>query len=59
MKKGFNSPISMWFNEQLKDISKEIIYDSSLTDFVSKPISTKYGKSMKIKSLITVTDYLV
>ena len=48
-KKGFNSPISMWFNEQLKDISKEIIYDSSLTDFVSKTYINKIWKEHENK----------
>ncbi len=35
-KKGFNSPIAIWFNNSLNKIAKEVTLDSSLTDLIKK-----------------------
>ena len=35
-KKGFNSPIAIWFNNSLNKIAKDIYIDSSITDLIKK-----------------------
>ena len=37
-KKGFNSPISIWFNNSLNKIAKEVTLDSAITDFIKNSI---------------------
>lgn len=40
-KRGFNSPISFWLNNQLNKIGKEITYDSSLKEIIREKFIKK------------------
>ena len=57
-KKGFNSPISIWFNNSLNEIAKEVTLDSAITNLIKKVLLKNYGKNMKRKKLIIASDYL-
>ncbi len=48
-KKGFNSPISIWFNNSLNKIAKEITLDSSMTDLIKKNSIEKLWKEHENK----------
>ena len=49
-KKGFNSPIAIWFNNSLNKIAKDVTLDSSITDLIKKKNLLRiYGMNMRKK----------
>ena len=50
-KKGFNSPISIWLNNSLNKISKEVTLDSSMTDLIKKNSIEKLWKEHENKKI--------
>ena len=50
-KKGFNSPISIWFNNSLNKIAKEVTLDSDITDFIKKSSIEKLWKEHENKEI--------
>ena len=58
-KKGFNSPVSIWLNNSLNKIAKELTLDSEITNLIKKNTSKSYGKNMKIRKSIIASGYLL
>ena len=57
-KKGFNSPISIWFNNSLNEIAKEVTLDSAITNLIKKSSIEKLWEEHEEKKLIIASDYL-
>ena len=50
-KKGFNSPVSIWFNNSLNKIAKEVTLDSAITDLIKKDSIEKLWKEHEQKKI--------
>ena len=50
-KKGFNSPVSIWLNNSLNKIAKELTLDSEITNFIKKNTVEKLWKEHEEKKI--------
>ena len=50
-KKGFNSPVSIWLNNSLNKIAKELTLDSEITNLIKKKTVEKLWKEHEEKKI--------